>query len=193
MNLPSLQAALAEHSPHREAEKIDRRRSAVTLLLREENDDLQVFMIQRAEREGDPWSGHMAFPGGRMDPEDASSYAAAVRECWEEVGFEPEKSEDASYIGRLSEMPTHVSTGRHQMYVTPFVFWLTKTPNFETNYEVADTIWVPLTFLANADNREKMRWQRHGYDVDLPCYIYESKRIWGLSLGMLDELLGLLN
>ena len=59
-------------------------------------------MIKRAEREGDPWSGHMAFPGGRKDPGDRNGFACAVRETEEEVGLQ--LGDGDKCIGRLSEV-----------------------------------------------------------------------------------------
>jgi hypothetical protein len=50
-------------------------------------------------------------------------------------------------------------------------------------------VWVPLGFLAERANREKMRWTPNGIALELPCYLFGGRRIWGLSLMMLDELL----
>ena len=49
-------------------------RAAVAIMVREGSDATEMLMIRRATREGDPWSGHMGFPGGRRDPEDASNF-----------------------------------------------------------------------------------------------------------------------
>lgn len=165
------------------------KRSAVALILQLRNDDLHILMIKRAEREGDPWSGHMAFPGGRMDPGDAHGYAVAVRETEEEVGLAL-GSEDVC-IGRLSEINARPQRGAFGMAVSPFVFRLDREVSFTANYEVAEVVWVPLGFLLEPRNREKMTWQYKGAEVPLPCYLYEGRRIWGLSLMMLDELMDL--
>lgn len=162
------------------------------MLLRERpRTGVNVLMIQRAERPGDPWSGHMAFPGGRMDADDRHSFAAAVRECREEIGFDVEHAAD--YLGRLSDLTTHLLTGGFSMLVTPFVFALPDDPVLAPNHEVAEVVWVPLSFLADLGNRRRMRMQRDDLEFELPCYWYRGKQIWGLSLGMLDELLGLLS
>ena len=63
-------------------------RASVALIFRStENGGKELLFIQRARREGDPWSGDMAFPGGRLQPEDASARAAAERETLEETGW----------------------------------------------------------------------------------------------------------
>jgi len=146
-------------------------------------------MIKRAEREGDPWSGHMAFPGGRKDPGDAHGFACAVRETEEEIGLTllPEDT----CIGRLSEINAMSRMRGFGMAVTPFVFKLDRDVAFTPNHEVAEVVWVPLEFLLETDNREQMEWQYKGMKIKLPCYFYEGRRIWGLSLSMLDELMAL--
>ena len=68
------------------------KRSAVALVLRERDDQLEVLMIKRAERDGDPWSGHMAFPGGRMDADDLTGIRTAYRETLEELNIDVEKA-----------------------------------------------------------------------------------------------------
>lgn len=100
--LQLIETELSRHNPGKKLLRPLMKRSAVALILQLRNDDLHILMIKRAEREGDPWSGHMAFPGGRMDPGDAHGYAVAVRETEEEVGLAL-GSEDVC-IGRLSEI-----------------------------------------------------------------------------------------
>lgn len=164
-------------------------RSAVAMILQLQQGELHILMIKRADREGDPWSGHMAFPGGRMDPGDAHGYAVAVRETEEEVGLTLGAEDNC--IGRLSEINARPQRGTFGMAVSPFVFRLDREVSFKPNYEVAEVVWVPLEFLMNTDNREEMTWEFKGAKFPMPCYFYEGRRIWGLSLMMLDELMDL--
>jgi hypothetical protein len=62
---------------------------------------------------------------------------------------------------------------------------------FTPNHEVAEVVWVPLEFLLERSNRKQMEWRIKGMNIPLPCYLFEGRRIWGLSLNMLDELLSL--
>ena len=187
-SLTLISEQLAGFEPNRSPERRSQRRSAVALLIRErETDGTEVLMIERSHREGDPWSGHMAFPGGRMDADDAHSYDAAKRETREEIGFDIDAG--GRYLGRLSDINTHLRSGSSAMLVTPFVFALEGTPELALNHEVADTLWVPLAFFADAGNRDCMQWQHDGMELQLPCYFFQGRRIWGLSLGMLDEFL----
>lgn len=179
---------------HRPRRKLMRRvyaRSAVALFLHECPDEgVSVLMIRRAEREGDPWSGHMAFPGGRKDPVDRNTLATALRETQEEVGLDA--SVAARLLGRLSDIATHGRLRRGPMVITPYVFRLPERLPLTPNHEVAETVWIPLGFLADRANREKMRWAPNGVPLELPCYLFGDRRIWGLSLMMLDELLEVL-
>lgn len=165
------------------------KRSAVALILRQSHGEIEVLMIQRAEREGDPWSGHMAFPGGRMDADDRTGLRTAMRETEEEIGIDIERA--GNVVGRLSDLVSRPHSGRRPMVVSPYVFSLHIPVSIEANHEVADTIWVPLAFLADHTNRQSMEVQRGRLNFVLPCYHYRDKRIWGMSLRMLDELLEL--
>jgi 8-oxo-dGTP pyrophosphatase MutT (NUDIX family) len=187
--LQLIQTRLEDHSPGKKLLRRLRKRSAVAMILQVRDGELNVLMIKRAERKGDPWSGHMAFPGGRMDPDDASIFATAVRETQEEVGLP--LGPDDECIGRLSDLSARPRFGALGMTVTPFVFRLERAVSFVANYEVAEVIWVPLEFLLTIENREQMVWKYKEMAITVPCYKYEGRTIWGLSLMMLDELLDL--
>lgn len=180
---------LADHRPSKPRLRPLMKRSAVAMILQVREGELHILMIKRAEREGDPWSGHMAFPGGRMDKTDRNGFAVAVRETCEEVGLE--LGDDDECIGRLSDLNARSRRGTLGMAVSPFVFRLEREVTFTPNYEVAETVWVPLEFILNPDNREKMKWNYKGIDISVPCYHYNGYCVWGLSLMMLDELMDL--
>lgn len=167
------------------------KRSAVNLLVDFEQQQPQVLMIKRAEREGDPWSGHMAFPGGRFEADkDQNMSATADRETHEEIGV---LCRDYSlHSWRLSEVLTPMHIRRSQMAVTPFVHLLERRPEVAPNEEVADVIWIPLSFFLDQTQRTTMQWSYKGVKLDLPCYYYQGHRIWGLSLKMLDEVCSVL-
>jgi len=187
--LQMIETGLADYRPGRKLLRRLMRRSAVAMILQVRAGELHILMIKRSEREGDTWSGHMAFPGGRMDKTDANGYAVAVRETEEEVGLT--LGEDEVCIGRLSDIYARPRGGRLGMTVSPFVFRLEREVEFTPNYEVAEVVWVPLEFLLDTDNREEMVWEYKGLKVPMPCYFYGKRQIWGLSLAMLDELMDL--
>ncbi len=187
--LQLIETRLEAHSPRRKRLRRFRKRSAVAMILQVRDGELHILMIKRAERAGDPWSGHMAFPGGRMDRTDANGFAVALRETEEEVGLSI--TEDDRCIGRLSEITASPHRGLG-LVVTPFVFRLEREVSFRLNHEVAEVIWVPLEFLMDEDNREQMVWEYRGAKFNMPCYRYQGRRIWGLSLMMLGELMDLI-
>lgn len=187
--LQLIETRLADHSPGRNVLRRLMQRSAVAMILQVREGELHILMIKRAEREGDLWSGHMAFPGGRMDRTDANGYAVAVRETREEIGVALGERNDC--IGRLSDVYARPRRGTFGMAVSPFVFRLDHDVAFTPNEEVAEVVWVPLEFLSNSDNRDEMIWEYKGIRMPVPCYYYEGRCIWGLSLMMLDELLDL--
>ncbi|MFV8819758.1 NUDIX hydrolase [Haliea sp. E17] len=162
------------------------RRSAVAMVLQLRNGELHILMIKRAEREGDVWSGHMAFPGGHLDPGDDHGFAAAVRETEEETGLTLGPQDRC--LGRLSDFRARPRRGLG-MAVSPFVFLLQREVEFTPNYEVAEVVWVPLDFLLDNGNREELLWLGRLMGIRLPCYYFGGRCIWGLSLRMLDDLL----
>ena len=166
-------------------------RAAVAIMVREGLEATEMLMIRRARREGDPWSGHMGFPGGRRDPGDPCNFSCAVRETEEEIGVD--LGEWGTRLGELSDVNTGWRADRPEMLVTPFVFRVTELPELVPNHEVDDVVWVPLHFLMDHGNREPLDWEWKGQKMATDSYLYESYRIWGLSLMMIDELIAMLD
>ncbi len=165
-------------------------RSAVAAVMREDaSDGLEILLMRRAKRRGDPWSGHMSFPGGRMEEGDANTLHCATRETLEETGLDLEAH--GSVLGRLSDVVTRRHEKFSPMVVTPWAFRLDSDPDWERNREVVELVWVPLAFFADRNNRKRMTWRMGRVRMPVPCYFYEERRIWGLTLLMLDELLAL--
>jgi 8-oxo-dGTP pyrophosphatase MutT (NUDIX family) len=189
LSVESFRAALGDFRPRLLPDVEGQTRAAVAAVLRPGEDGAEFLFIHRADDPRDPWSGHMAFPGGRVDAQDTDPLAAAVRETREEVGLDLSLS--AERIGRLSDVAA-IGRGRPMnMVITPFVFAIVSIPPLEPNHEVETIVWVPASFLADHRNRESMAYQRAGLSLELPCYRYQDHLIWGLTLGMVDELLSL--
>ena len=149
----------------------------------------ELLFIRRAEHPRDPWSGHMGLPGGRVEPGDDSPLAAALRETREELGIDLASA--GRPLGRLSEVRTHLGGDALPKSVVPFGFALDATPELVLNHEVQEAIWVPLGFLADPGNRDSLRHVHRGTTLALPCYRFEGRVIWGLTLWIVDELLAL--
>ena len=189
VSVAHIERALASHRPRRKLLRPVLKRSAVAMILRDREGESDVLMIKRAEHEGDPWSGHMAFPGGRMEPEDRHGLDVARRETREEIGHDLPPTD---CIGRLSDIMTHPQLRKRPMVISPYLFRLQQETRFQPNYEVDEVVWIPVAFLAETDNRDTLTWRRSGASFTLPCYRYQGREIWGLSLMMLDELMTVL-
>jgi 8-oxo-dGTP pyrophosphatase MutT (NUDIX family) len=117
-------------------------RAAVALILRNGSAGTEVLFIQRAQHDGDPWSGDLGFPGGKIEPEDASARAAAERETLEEVGLELAAGR---FLGRLDDL-----IGDHRpVIVSCFVYILDYCPPLNPSPEVTRAFWFPLAELRN--------------------------------------------
>ncbi|RHZ60972.1 hypothetical protein Glove_350g46 [Diversispora epigaea] len=109
----------------------------------------EILYIRRALREGDRWSGQMAFPGGKQDPEDVDDLDTAERETFEEVGFDLGNNKLFMNVGALDDLEVTTTFGKTLLMVLcPFVFiQLTReSPKIEiSGSEVASTHWIPIS------------------------------------------------
>ena len=169
------------------AEPLPSKRAAVAISLRSGVSGPEILMIQRAVREGDPWSGHMGFPGGRKDASDVTDVACAKRETREEIIFALDTH--GELVCQLSDVNTGWRADRPEMLVAPFIFKVDSTPSFELNHEVDDTLWIPLNFLLDDANRGRHQWDWRDEVLESDAFTYDGRLIWGLSLMMIDELL----
>lgn len=166
------------------------RQAAVAAIVREGAAGPELLLIRRAENPRDHWSGHMAFPGGRVEARDPDSFAASQRETLEEIGLD--LTSHAVSLGRLSTVLAKAHGKPLPMVVTPFVFHLQRDPSLALNHEVQEVVWVPLAYFAEAKHRDSMEWLVAGIPLRLPCYRFEGRLIWGLTLKMIDELITIL-
>ena len=163
----------------------DKRHAAVAMVLRELGDGLDILFIERAEREGDPWSGHMAFPGGRLEDIDHGPRAAAERETHEEVGV---SLRDASYLGRLDDLEGRHAGRPSGLVISAHVYQLDEVAPVQPNYEVREAFWFPLAGLRDPVRRVDYRHpvlpdQRFpGILVGEP----ERHVVWGLTYRFLE-------
>lgn len=166
------------------------RRAAVAMVLHGDETSPQLLMMQRSIFEGDPWSGHMAFPGGRVEETDASPLDAAIREAQEELGIELDSQ--AELITSLSEF--QATSKRHDvnMAVKPFIFRAKQSLSFTPNGEVAAVVSIPLDYLLNNSNRVDFTKEFYGKEYTYSSYLYGEYRVWGLSLRFIDEMLAIL-
>ncbi|MGN6393758.1 MAG: NUDIX hydrolase [Gemmatimonadales bacterium] len=144
-----------------------------------------MLLIRRAERQGDPWSGHMALPGGRQEPPDRDLTATAIRETAEEVGL---RLSPADLIGGLDDVIPRTPM-LPPIAVRPFVFTLPARPPLAPNPEVASAGWVLLDHLLHPETYHSARVEIRGAPRDFPAYRVEDSIVWGMTERIVTSLL----
>ena len=165
--------------------------AAVAIVMRDGIDGTEFLMIQRAFHENDPWSGQMAFPGGKIEDHDKSAKAAAIRETMEEVGLSLSR---ADYIGQLDDTYGLKVDDKFSVHVACFVFKPEGEVALSANYEVADMVWVPMKHLLKRQNAHDFQ-HPHDSSINMPAVkidLTKEQILWGLSLRMLSTLFDLL-
>jgi 8-oxo-dGTP pyrophosphatase MutT (NUDIX family) len=158
-------------------------RAAVAAIMREHEGRAELLFIKRADREDDPWSGHMAFPGGRKQTSDRSLLHTAQRETLEEIGLDLTKG--ARVVARLPDVMPYARMP-HPLTVTAFLFTLHAPAELVLNEEVAAVVWSPLEGVLRGDGATQFRWQKGGLDLTLPALDVEGNVVWGLTYRMLE-------
>lgn len=154
--------------------------AAVAVLLRRGAGGLQLLLVRRAVNPSDPWSGDMAFPGGRRRPEDGSLWETAVRETMEEAGV------DLRVHRLLGAMGVATSSIAPELGVLPFVVLCEEAPQVSLGEELCSHLWVPLDRL-----RRSMARPRPDRG-EVPAYVVDGVVVWGLTYRIAENLLQLL-
>jgi 8-oxo-dGTP pyrophosphatase MutT (NUDIX family) len=156
--------------------------AAVAVIIAPDPDS--ILLIRRADRLGDPWSGHMALPGGRREPEDPDLLATVMRETHEEVGIDL-TTEDL--LGILDNVVPN-SPVLPPIAVRPFVFAPAGHPQVVLNPEVADARWVQLDRLLHSDSRRRTTVEVQGGHLEVDAYHLEDAVVWGMTERILRSL-----
>ncbi len=187
--LRQLDARLRGHTPvlavHEPA-----RRAAVAVVLAPEEAALRLLLIRRAEHPNDPWSGHMAFPGGRAEDEDADLVATAIRETREEIGLDLKAH--GTLLTRLDDVQAYAGGSALDMVVSPFLFVLDQVRETVPDpREVAESLWVPMEHLLDPASHGTLSVDRAGLVADFPAFHIGPHAVWGLTFRMIRGLLDL--
>jgi 8-oxo-dGTP pyrophosphatase MutT (NUDIX family) len=169
--------------PPIESTLVDRPRAAVALLLVADPDRLLV--IRRAEREGDPWSGHLALPGGRHHGGDADLLATAIRETAEETGVQLAR---AWGCAQLDDLVPRTPT-LPPIVVRPFVFLLPQPVVAGVSSEVAHAAWVELAVLAGEGVYRAQTLDVRGVSRTVDGYHLPEGFLWGMTERILTPVL----
>ncbi|HEX7118826.1 MAG TPA: CoA pyrophosphatase [Longimicrobiales bacterium] len=184
--LKLLERALERRPAARQPRDPDVQEAAVALVLRP-REELELLLIQRAEHEHDPWSGHMALPGGRREPEDGDLVATAFRETHEETGVPLART--GSLLGRLDELlPGNPRLPR--ILIAPYVVGVPADTNAVPDpREVAAALWIPLPALRDPEAVSEILIELEDGHRAYPSLRYREYEIWGLTHRILTQFL----
>lgn len=186
-----IRSRLAEHRPELPEPGEHTRQAAVAVILRGRDDATDILFIRRAEKRGDPWSGHMAFPGGHMEASDADLRAAAEREAFEEIGLD---LSTADYLGPLDHQRPMPRGHALDMLVAPHVFALDYHPECSPNFEVEEVVWTSLGRLASNLCHDTETRPMSGRPTVFNGYRLERGHfVWGLTYRILKSLFAALD
>ena len=190
LDLDDIRDKLARHR----ARRIEERNgpfASVAMILAGGPRDPSILFIERAKRIGDPWSGHMAFPGGRVEQEDVDPRGTAERETFEEVGIDLALGH---FLGRLDDQAGRRSgsswAGRP---IAGYVYRLEEPAPVLPSPEVEEALWVPSSALFDPQNRVEYTVSYApgafpGILVGKP----DRHVIWGLTYRFLESFLSIL-
>ena len=185
---------LQESLQLRPAERVERaagRREAAVALLVRAREQLELLLIKRAEHEHDPWSGHMALPGGRRSPGDDDLIHTAYRETEEEVGVVLTRV--GSYLGALDEVAP-LAPRLPPLIIAPFVVAVLENVDTVVNPKEVDfAVWVPVPALREPGAIGELLIHFEGRSHAMPSRRYGDHVIWGLTLRILEQFFALLD
>jgi 8-oxo-dGTP pyrophosphatase MutT (NUDIX family) len=161
-------------------------KAAVAVILHPENKsgELLVLFVKRRTREGDPWSGHMAFPGGRYSETDRNLLGTVIREVREEIGVD---LRELASLGGLDE----VIAGGLPIRVTPYVLLSKDELEIKIDEkEIENCIWIPLSFFQDRKNIQLYKINRLGQTLEVQSYKFLGNQvIWGITFRIIEDFL----
>lgn len=156
--------------------------AAVALLLKQGKDDLSILLVKRVENLADPWSGQMAFPGGKRTDKDQDLKQTIIRETREETDID--LLDRCRFLGVLTAMR---SKPRPDVKILPFVILVQYEPKIRLNSkELENSFWVPVKDVVQGKSYAKFDFG------ETPAYIVRGKVVWGLTYRILESFFALL-
>jgi 8-oxo-dGTP pyrophosphatase MutT (NUDIX family) len=152
------------------------------LLHQEPTNDFSTLLIQRVERNNDPWSGQIGLPGGRVEKFDGSTQDALKREVREEVGVD--LGIDGEPLGALT---VGHPMRNIEMRVQPLVYGLRRRPEVNVGPEVQEAFWVSLSKLPSLRGLSEV--EIRGTRREVEAFLVDGRIVWGFTYRVLSELL----
>jgi hypothetical protein len=145
------------------------RPAAVAMILNEAADGISALFIKRAEQVGDPWSGQIAFPGGRFEPGDGDLLATAIRET---------RAEQLGALDDVNPRSPHLPP----IVVRPFVFAVPERPPLTISpAEVQRGFWIPFKTLIDPATSTQITLTLQGVPRTFTAYKVDGEVIWGMT------------
>lgn len=163
--------------------------TAVAMLLRQGGDGPELLLIERASHDGDPWSGNIAFPGGKREEDDSSLRRVAERETLEELGVDLSR---ARLLGRLSD----IIGANLPVRVACFVYELDEPQTVTMSSEVHDAFWIPLQILYDPDRNRLRTVSFAGKSLEAPSIALPQPGkplLWGITYRLVMQLAALIS
>jgi 8-oxo-dGTP pyrophosphatase MutT (NUDIX family) len=163
--------------------------AAVCMILRaaDSKNSLEILLLKRKSFEGDPWSGQIAFPGGRSKSGE-TLLETVKREVMEETGI---NLEDLEPLGPLAQ----VFPGNFSIRVTPFVAIAPTEVEVKVDHiEIDDYFWTPTSYFLDRNNSSVYSFSKDGRKIDALAFVYLGKYVvWGMTLKIIEDFLSSLN
>ena len=148
---------------------------------------VDLLLIKRASHDKDPWSGHMALPGGRWEPGDSDLQKTAIRETLEETGVD--LTQECLKLGRLGDFRPQNST-LPVARIAPFAFAVPPTTEARVASQELESIhWVPIDILTNPATKSSTKILASGLSKSFPSYHVNGEHVWGLTHQILSQFL----
>lgn len=172
-------AAVRRHAPTLAPREPPYFEAAVALVLRPApGGDVELLFIRRATREGDPWSGQIALPGGRYDTADESLETTAVRETQEETSIDIRGS--GELLGAIDELRP-LSPHLPRVIVRPYVATVGRDAAVVPSDEVAGYFWAPLGHILDPGSARDTEIIVRDFPVRWPAIHFDEHVIWGMT------------
>lgn len=161
-------------------------RAAVAIVITTKTETPLVLLIKRAIRDGDPWSGDIAFPGGKQQVEDKNTCQTALRELLEETGVIPTNPEP---VYRLPDKLTRLHHAPLPMTISPWVFETEFPQVAKLNHESTNFLWLPLNEFLKKEAQSTLQWKTRLGTFTMPALEVDEHRIWGITLSIIHGMI----
>jgi 8-oxo-dGTP pyrophosphatase MutT (NUDIX family) len=161
--------------------------AAVAMVLRFDRGATEVLLIRRIERQGDPWSDQVSFPGGRAEPTDGSIVATAIRETREEVGLD--LAQRGRLVGHLPAIHPVPHGFTRPLHITPLCFFATADAPLQVGDEAQRAFWLPLDQVVDRRLDSEFEFAIGPLKKSWPCWRFDGEVVWGLTYRILSDFL----